>query len=71
MEINPNLKYMARIHCDWWDAQHWCEEHVGEFNVDWYKLGIDPMEGLYGEPTSTWFFKDEQKMLLFMLRWSR
>lgn len=70
MELNSDLKYMCRIKCDWMQAQDWCTESVGEFNVDWYKLGIDPAASLFGDNTTTWYFKDEQKMLLFMLRWS-
>lgn len=71
MEINSNLSYMAKINCDWPAAQAWCEENVGEFNVDWYKLGIDPAASLFGDTTTTWFFKDEEKMLLFLLKWSQ
>lgn len=69
-EINPDLKYMIRIECDWVAAQDWCNENVGEFDVDWYKLGIDPAASLYGDYTTTWFFKDEEKMFLFALKWA-
>ena len=70
-EINPDLKYMIRLNCDWWEAQEWCKEHVGEFDVDWYKLGIDPAASLMGDHTTTWFFKDNEKMLMFALKWSK
>ena len=62
---------MCKIRCDWSDAQNWCEEYVGEFNEDWYKLGIDPAASLFGDDTTTWFFKEEEKMMLFMLKWSK
>ena len=69
-ETNPDLKYMIRIECDWYAAQEWCKENVGEFDVDWYKLGIDPAAYLMGDHTTTWLFKDEEKMFLFALRWA-
>lgn len=67
--MNPDLIYKAVIECDWWEAEQWCNEHVGKWNIDWYKLGIDPAASLFGDNTSTWYFADEQKMLMFLLRW--
>lgn len=71
-DFNPELVYKATTTAPYWEVQEWCEQHVGEFNRDWYKLGIDPLISLNngGRFESEWFFKDEQKMLMFILRWS-
>lgn len=68
--MNPELKYMARIECDWAAASDWCKEHVGEFNQDWIKLGIDPAASVFGDYTTTWYFKDQKKLVEFLLRWA-
>ena len=68
--MNPDLILRADVECDWWEAEQWCNEYVGLWNVDWYKLGIDPAAAIFGNNTTHWYFKDEQKMVLFLLRWA-
>jgi hypothetical protein len=70
-EINANLKYMIRLECDWQTAQAWCMSNVGDFDVDWYRLGIDPAASLFGDKTTTWYFKDEKTMTLFALKFAK
>ena len=71
MDINPELIHKVSISCDWTKAAAWCEENVGEFNQDWYKLGIDPLSGFRdGDPISEWCFKRERDAIMFVLRWS-
>ena len=55
---------------DWYQAQLWCEAHIGEFDRDRYKLGIDPAEYVIdGRTRSTWYFRQHQHAVLFKLRW--
>jgi len=61
--MNTELRYKAVVETDWSAAEEWCVEFVGEWDTDWYKLGIDPV-------THTWYFKDEHKMAMFLLRWA-
>ena len=56
---------------DWYPVQLWCEQIIGEFDQDWYKLGIDPAEYVIdGRTRSTWYFKREQDAVMFKLRWA-
>ena len=68
--MNPELKYKVKIKCDWQSASDWCKENVGEFNLDWLKLGIDPAAALFDDHKTTWYFKREQDAIMFILRWS-
>lgn len=68
-----DFKYKVDVACDWVAAQDWCVEHIGQFGVDWYKFGIDiaptVSRGPNGEITTTWVFKDEAMMTMFLLKW--
>lgn len=70
IKMNPNLVHKCVVECDWWEAQEWCKEHAGEFNQDWIKLGIDPAASLFGDKTTTWYFRDPKIATMFLLRWS-
>lgn len=69
--MNPDLKYQVVIHNDNWHlAQEWCEQTIGVFDQDWYKLGIDPVAHLFTNQTeSIWYFRSEKDAVLFSLRW--
>jgi len=67
--VNPLLTLQVDAECDWWKAEQWCNEHIGNWNEDWYKLCRRPAASLFGNNTTHWFFADEEKRLLFMLRW--
>ena len=54
---------------DWPQIQDWCVTNIGEFDKDWYKLGIDPMVHIIGDQRTTWFFKRKQDAILFALKW--
>ena len=69
---HPDLPYRVILHNkDWASAQAWCDENIGQFDQDWYKLGIDPLEALKStEPVRTvWFFRRESDAVAFSLRW--
>jgi hypothetical protein len=51
-------------------VQDWCNVYIGEFDVDWYKLGIDPLLWLNRNNSSTWYFKEEKHLIHFKLRWA-
>lgn len=70
--MSPDWKYKITIESpEWYDAQQWCELYIGEFDKDWYKLGIDPAEYvLEGRTRTTWYFKQEKHAIDFSLRWA-
>jgi hypothetical protein len=70
--MNPDLTHEIIIHNnDWHLAEEWCNQNIGAFNQEWYKLGIDPMDNLLYEKTpSVWYFRREQDAVAFALRWT-
>jgi hypothetical protein len=54
---------------DWPEIQEWCVANIGEFDQDWYKMGIDPMAHIFGDQRTSWFFKRKADAILFALRW--
>ena len=43
--MSPEWKYHITIeNPDWYTIQLWCEAVIGEFDQDWYKLGINPTQ---------------------------
>lgn len=73
VEISPGPEWIHRVKVcrdDWPDMQQWCQENIGEFDRDWYKLGIDPMAVFIGGAETTWYFKQEKHAVLFLLRWA-
>lgn len=69
--VSPEWKYHITIETPtWWEVEDWCKICIGEFDVNWYKLGIDPAEWVIdGRTRTTWYFKDEKHAILFKLRW--
>lgn len=56
---------------DWDIIEQWCIDTIGEFDQDWYKLGMDPAAYVIdGDISTQWFFKDEKDAILFKLRWA-
>jgi hypothetical protein len=70
MVMNSELRHKVVVDTDWPKAEEWCIEFVGEWDTDWYKLGIDPVAHLFEDNRTTWYFKDEHKMAMFLLRWA-
>jgi hypothetical protein len=49
----------------------WCEQQLGKFNQDWYRLGRDPAADLmqpYGP--DIYYFDNKKYHMWFTLRWS-
>jgi len=70
--MSPEWKYKITLETfDWYEIQCWCEANIGEFDKDWYKLGIDPVEYVVdGRTRTTWYFKQKNDAVMFKLRWS-
>ena len=52
------------------EVQEWCAANIGQFDLDWYKLGEDIMASMMPDYKSTYMFRREQDAVLFQLRWS-
>jgi len=63
----PYVEYTSH---PWPEVCAWCEQNIGEFDQDWYKLGEDiAAQSIMTDYKSTYLFKREQDVLLFRLRW--
>jgi len=70
MSLSPEWKYRVSISTiDWQSVETWCDDNIGRFNKDWYKLGLDPLDLLHGISRTVWYFKKEQDAMFFKLRW--
>jgi hypothetical protein len=64
----PHICYTSH---PWVEVCAWCEQNIGEFDRDWYKLGEDIMaQGILTDYKSTYMFRREQDAVMFMLRWA-
>jgi hypothetical protein len=64
----PHICYTSHA---WPEVCAWCEQNIGKFDRDWYKLGEDIMaQGIMTDYKSTYMFRREQDAVLFQLRWS-
>jgi hypothetical protein len=70
--MSPEWKYHITVkNPDWYAIRLWCEAVIGEFDQDWYKLGINPTQHIIdGLTQTTWYFKQEKHAILFKLRWA-
>jgi len=70
--FNEELTLPAYTTHDWTEVQQWCNDNIGVWNKTWYKLGMDPatLAFSYRGHVDTYFFKNEQDRILFILRWS-
>jgi len=64
----PHICYTSH---PWTEVCAWCEQNIGTFDREWYKLGEDIMaQGIMTDYKSTYMFRREQDAVLFKLRWS-
>ena len=70
--MSPEWKFHITLYTpEWYEIQLWCQSHIGEFDVDWYKLGIDPAEYVITGITRTvWCFKHEAHAIKFKKAWT-
>jgi hypothetical protein len=53
------------------EVQAWCEQNIGQFNQEWYKLGEDiAAQSIMSDYKSTYMFRDQRDAMLFELRWA-
>ena len=53
----------------WPEVCAWCEQNIGKFDRDWYKLGEDiAAQSIMSDYKSTYLFRDERHAVLFKLR---
>lgn len=71
MKPHPSLKYTAYTSHPWPAVQDWCERNIGEWNVEWYKLGEDAAAQVFNPGyKSTYLFRTEEQSIMFNLRWA-
>lgn len=67
---DPEWPYVEYTSHPWPEVCAWCEQNIGEFDQDWYKLGEDiAAQSIMTDYKSTYLFKREQDVLLFRLKW--
>jgi hypothetical protein len=63
--------YVCYTGANWPDVVAWCEQNIGVFDQEWYKLGEDPAAMMiYTDYKSTYMFRDERHAMLFKLKWT-
>jgi hypothetical protein len=63
--------YLCYTSHPWIEVCAWCEQNIGQFDQEWYKLGEDIMaQGIMTDYKSTYMFRDERHAMLFQLRWA-
>ena len=69
--MDPEWHHVVIYNNDWPAAEEWCQQHIGEFDQDWYKLGIDAADWFRDGPICTrWYFKKEKDAIIFSLKWT-
>lgn len=68
---DPEWPYVCYTSYPYPEVQEWCEQNIGKFDQEWYKLGEDIMaQSILADYKSTYMFRDEQHAILFKLRWT-
>jgi len=70
--MSPDWPYRITIeHANWPEVEDWCLLYIGEFDQDWYKMGIDPADWVIDNKTrTTWLFRTPEHATMFTLRWA-
>ena len=70
-ETDPQWPFVCQTRHPYPQVQALCEQNIGEFDRDWYKLGEDiTAQFLNTHYQSTYMFKLEKHAVLFRLRWA-
>jgi hypothetical protein len=68
---DPDWPYVCYTSHPYPEVCTWCENNVGQFDQDWYKLGEDiAAQSIMSDYKSTYMFRDERHAVLFKLRWA-
>ena len=69
--MNPLLIYEATTVEAYPEVEVWCNNHVGEWDIDWVRERHDIAAVLgAGDRKQRYFFRTEQDKTMFILRWS-
>lgn len=64
----PHICYTSH---PWPEVCAWCEQNIGKFDQEWYKLGEDiAAQSIMTDYKSTYLFRHEKHAMLFRLRWA-
>ena len=71
MKPHKDLVYPAYTHHPYPEVEQWCQDQIGPWNEEWYKLGDDPAAQIFNPGyRSVYYFRTEEQALLFTLKWS-
>jgi hypothetical protein len=67
---DPEWPYVCYTSHPYEEVCAWCEDTIGIFDQEWYKLGEDiAAQSIHTDYKSTYMFRDERHAALFCLRW--
>jgi hypothetical protein len=70
-KFNEDLRYPAYTRHPWPEVEEWCNDNIGPWNQEWYKLGEDAAAMVFDAGyRSTYFFRTEEQAIIFTLRWA-
>lgn len=59
------------VHDDYTVIAQWCEQHIGPFGQDWYRLGNDIAMMVFEHNVGTmYYFRQAEHAVLFRLMWA-
>lgn len=71
-DLDQRMPWEGRTSHHYSEIEPWMQEHVGEFDQEWYRYGTDIALGIVaGVPLYDYYrFRDEKHAVLFQLKWS-
>ena len=71
MNPYPNLPYTGDTTQAYPEVENWCVNYIGDWGEEWAKLGDDvTAQIVFPNYCSTYYFRTEQQLLMFELRWA-
>lgn len=59
------------LHDDYTLIEEWCEQYIGKFDQEWYRLGNDIAMLVFEHNLGTrYYFRQAEHAVLFRLRWA-
>ena len=65
LKFNERLTYTIYTTHPWPDVEQWCNDNIGAWNVEWFKVGKDPVVSI----RTNYLFRTKQQALMFLLMW--
>jgi len=65
------LQYQGATSAHYSQVEPWCDEHVGQYGLDWTRVGAD-LAYMMANPSykENYYFREESMRTMFLLRWS-